>query len=706
MKRQSDVGSGVHERPPSFVMESTPPPSPESGYSRKPLEATVDRGLAAKLFALEAEYYQDITFLPAGSEGKSRIIVGALDSLSIGSGTAIPNDESDQVSVFTETLIVSQFKANSVVIACNTLSGVVNGNQRSSISVAHEPKPDFDVVKIDGDGGPGARGDVAGDILLFVESIDETKPDAFPVLDARGGRGQNGQQSQNGAGGAPGYGGNGGNVTVVYGSPVKRAIGVIQNALNSLDGPNARLILSALKAVPDQEMKLPSEKTLGELLSEKDPFVQALQELFILPPKEGTDTNSPDFHHKLDLITNTLGACIDALKTHIQIIERDLIYPRILNKAGETGNYGSGPKGASTANPNGQEPSDGNIVVKAIADLSELPWVSDDGIDCRTKVSDMQAAMLIQKAKLAYFYGDVSEGQAARETAEGAKILLDRLVSRLSFVGKITAPDAKADPAGAFARLQSVYNEATAYQTQFDHGLDYYGHAYGEVPLLTLEWYQSLVDGLSQNFAAIEKKYAEYFTYLIQNKAEMAQLKAAGDKLRVVNDQLEQDQQILREFAGRTAYDISCISDLLEVKRTALDTSITHFQGDINSYFNCDFKALLSGLSTIAFAPESAAMWATQAGSWLYNGFTTIPDDSGEAINKDYVVQKVASVKATIDGITEGFKQLNSGLFEEDDPGANKLIAAQAELNKFLNDFAKRFKDDVKDIRDAFDAYV
>lgn len=707
MKRHGSVDSEIPERSASLVEASAPPPPPESGYSRKPLEATVDRGLAAKLFALEAEYYQDITFPAKGAEGSSRMIVDVLDSLSIGSGTSIPSDDTNnKVGVFTETLVLSRFKAKSVMIACNTLSGVVSDNKQSSISVSPAPKSDFDTENSAGDGSPGEGGDDAGDIFLYIESIDETNPDAFPLLDARGGRGQNGQQSQHGTGGAPGYGGEGGNVTVVYGSPLKRAVAVIQDALNSLDAPNALLILSALKAIPDQEMKLPSGKTLCELVSDKDPFVSAMQDLFISPPKEGIDPNSPFFKQKLALITDTLSTCIDTFKTRIQVIETDLIYPKILNKAGDTGNYGSGPKGASTQGPNGNKPTDGKIVVMAVTDLSELPWASDDGIDCRTIVSDMQSAMLLQKAKLAYFYGDVSEGSTARETAQAAKILLDRLISRLSFVGKISAPDSDEDPAGVFSRLQSVFNEATAYQTQFDHGLDYYGHTYGEVPLLTLERYQTIVDGLSQNFAEIEKEYSEYFTYLTQNKAEISQLKKAGDKLGAVNDRLEKDQQVLREAAGRTAYDISCMTDLLDVKRAALDTAITRFQGDINTYFNCDFKALLSGLSTIAFAPESAAMWATQAGSWLYNGFTTIPDDSGEAINRDYVVHKVATIQATVDGISEGFKQLNSGLFEEDDPGANKLLAAQADLDKFLNDFATRFKDKAKDIHDAFDTYV
>jgi len=151
---------------------------------------------------------------------------------------------------------------------------------------------------------------------------------------------------------------------------------------------------------------------------------------------------------------------------------------------------------------------------------------------------------------------------------------------------------------------------------------------------------------------------------------------------------------------------VSSVTTTLAFKRDTLDTALARFTLDLNTYFNCDIKALISGLSTIAFAPESGAMWATQAAGWLYNGFTTIPDDSGEAINKDLIVQKVAAVKADVDSITEGVKQLNSGLFEADDPGANKLIAAEAELNKFLNDFQSRFKDDAQSIKKAFNDYV
>lgn len=351
-----------------------PSVKPEEGASRKPLEATVDRGTAAKLFAQEAEYYQDITFPAAHSQESFRMIVDVLDTLSIGSGTTISVNEVERVRVFTETLVVSQFNAKSVLIACHTLSGIKVSNKQSCISVSPAPKSDFDTPQMNGPGIAGTPGDDAGNIVLFVESINEINPDAFPLLDARGGCGQNGQNSQNDFGGAPGHGGNGGNVTVVYGSPFKWAIRVIQDALNSLDGPNARLILSALKALPNQDIKLSSGKTLGEQISDEDPFVQAIQELFLSTSQDKVDTRYPDFNQKLRLITNTLAECIDTLKIHIQSIERDVIYPKILNKAGDTGNYGSGPKGVSSENPNGPKPKDGNICVKAIADLSELPW--------------------------------------------------------------------------------------------------------------------------------------------------------------------------------------------------------------------------------------------------------------------------------------------------------------------------------------------
>jgi hypothetical protein len=668
-----------------------------------PLDAKVERGVAVKLFAQEAEYYQDITFPATNTETGFRMIVDVLDPLSIGAGTMIPGNESQRVKLFTENLVLaSRFAAKSVQISCHTLVC----NRQSTLGVSPAPKSDFDAAQQFGPGAPGARGDDAGDILLLVESIDETNPDTFPLLNARGGRGQNGQHSQTDVGGAPGCGGNGGNVTVVYGSPNKRAVVAIRQALNNLDGPNARLILSALQAVPDQDMMLPSGKTLAAQISDTDPLVQAMNELFLSSAQDRAAIDATEITRKLRLITNTLSAVLDTLQTRVQQIETEIIYPRILNKAGDTGSYGSGPKGSSAQQPAGLEPKHGRILVKAVADLSELDWVADDGIDCRTLVSDMQSAMLLQKARMAYFYGDVSEGSTAKDTAALAKTLLDRLISRLSFVDKMKLPALAGDPTGIFPRLQSVLRGATDYQKQFDLGLDYYGHAYGQIPLLTLERYQSQVHESSTYFTTIETQYAEYFSYLIQNKSEASQLKAAGSNLTAAKKQLEQDQQVLRETAGRMAFDISSLTDSVTFKRATLDTALERFSGDLKNYFNCDIKALLSGLSTIAFAPDSAAMWATQASSWLYNGFTTIPDDSGEAINKDLVVQKVATVQANVAAITEGFKQINSGLFEADDPGANKLIAAQKDLSKFIDDFQTRFKDDTQNIKAAFNDYV
>ena len=434
--------------------------------------------------------------------------------------------------------------------------------------------------------------------------------------------------------------------------------------------------------------------------------MNAIDALLLNSDSDITTPNSHDEMAKILIVTNTLSDCITTFQTHIKSIESSIIYPNILNGAGDTANYGTGPKGHSSGAPNGSKPTDGKIIVHAVSSLLELPWKSDTEIDCYSLISDMQSAMLLQKAKMAYFYGDVSEGGPAKQTAAAAKIFLDRLVDRLAFVEQAKIADDNATEASALNRLRSVNNEARAYQNQFSLALDYYGHPYGQVPLLSLERYQSMVDSLIKSFSIIEANYAEYFTYLIENKAEMSQLKTASSYLQALNDQLGSDQQVLRESAGRIAYDISCMSDLLEFKRQALDKAIKALNQDINSYFNFDFKALLSGLSVVAFAPKSAAMWATQAGSWLYNGATTIPNNSGEAINKDYVVQQVLSVQASVDGLSEGFKQVNGGLFEVDDPGANKLIAAEADLKKLIDNFQTQFKDDVKSIEDAFNDYV
>lgn len=675
----------------------------EPGIARKPLDAKVDRGIAVKLFAQEAEYYQDLTFDPTKVAPGFRMIVDVLDALSIGAGTTIPGNAADRVKLFTEFLVLAgSFMAKEVQISCHALTC----SCKSAISVSPAPKPDFDAIQLSGPGAAGSCGDNAEKILLFVESIDEVSPESFPLLDARGGRGQNGQHSQSDTGGEPGYGGNGGDVTVVYVSPYKRARATIQTALNNLDGPNARLILSVLQAIPDQRILLPSGKRLSEQISATDPFVQAINDLFLAPAESRASVSPAASKTKLQLITNTLAAILRTLETHMQGLERQIIYPKILNKAGSAGTYGTGPKGASSCPPNGAQPADGRIVVKAIADLSELSWASDDGVDCRTLVSDMQSAMLLQKARMAYFYGDVSEGKTASDNAITAKTLLDRLTARLAFIDPLADSGHVDDPSGSYSRLLAVQQSACDYQKQFDLGLDYYGHAYGQVPLLTLERYQSLVNEVTPYFAEIETQYAEYFTYLIANKAEVSQLKAASNNLQATQGRLEQDQQVLRETAGRIAFDVSGLSASLSFKRQALDNALAQFTKDLKGYFNCDIKALLSGLSTIAFAPESAGMWATQAASWLYNGFTTIPGDSGEAISKDLIVQKVGVVQASVDAISEGFRQLNGGLFEADDPGANKLIATQADLNKFLADFQNSFKEDAQNIKTAFNDYV
>ena len=110
--------------------ESSPP---SSAISRKPKDASVDPGIAAKLFAQEAEYYQDIHYTDSSNKQKTRILVDVMDALAIGTGSTVLGDDFEQIKIFTESLVLLDFSANAaknLLISCNAITSSNVGNSR------------------------------------------------------------------------------------------------------------------------------------------------------------------------------------------------------------------------------------------------------------------------------------------------------------------------------------------------------------------------------------------------------------------------------------------------------------------------------------------------------------------------------------------------------------------------------------------------
>ena len=76
-----------------------------------------------------------------------------------------------------------------------------------------------------------------------------------------------------------------------------------------------------------------------------------------------------------------------------------------------------------------------------------------------------------------------------------------------------------------------------------------------------------------------------------------------------------------------------------------------------------------------------------EGGSVFYNAFTTIKEDSGATVNKDYVLSEIKQASTDIAGISQGYTMRRDQTIKADDPGGLKLLATEDEITQLYTKF-------------------
>jgi hypothetical protein len=186
----------------------------------------------------------------------------------------------------------------------------------------------------------------------------------------------------------------------------------------------------------------------------------------------------------------------------------------------------------------------------------------------------------------------------------------------------------------------------------------------------------------------------------------MSSIQAARTQQASVQQNAQVQLPLLEALALKTASIIDGYQVTLPPLKAALDKAMDDLQTEIKDTFHFDFSMLVSAMSSLALAPDSEVMMASTAASFLYNGSTQVINDQGVPVQTKYLVGQVKSVKATVDGLTEGYSQLDDGTLAADDPAAGKLLAEEDQINQLMAQFDGQFTDALAELKTAFDAYV
>ncbi|QDG52928.1 hypothetical protein FIV42_19930 [Persicimonas caeni] len=607
--------------------------------------------------------------------GGRKIVLSALDAaVSLGEGTDLGGDftDLDELVVFSEAVTVSgEVDANALAIATHTIDTLPGSKPCLSTAGtpgAHQPHP---AMTGDGDrGGPGGPG---GDIAVYLEMLSDSALHLF--YDAAGGDGGAGQDAKKGTGGPGGPGGNGGTVHVGFSHPYAKALATLREcAAAKHASQRARLAKQLLAQLDGDEQFADETAKLAKLVD------------------DGHGRDADALRGVLQALGYGLLGALAALRS--ELVER-------MDVSG--GGYGVGGSGSKSDGDNGSRGEPG----KRSADALVLAEAGDRPTDFVFAHPD-QCDMLLAKAEMAYFTG-------TDEHLQSAIIWARRVFERTSFAKDLDDDSAlralyadKQASLGIHAgieQLAQINDRAGQMLNQMKVGKDYFDHAATWAPLTSLDFLRSILDQQLSNLETIEASYTAYFDALAEQKATFKQLRAMRAKAHHAISAARNKLEMLEGMADDTARAIELYEPQIEAKKDALEEELAKAKDDITSRFSFNFNDLVNGLTMVAFAPQKF-MIALQVTDLLYKGAFTVPNDKGVDVNKSYLIKHVASCKADVDSLIEGYEQQKDGSVKIDDPGAAKLVVAKKQLDKFLGEFSERLGDQLEAVDKAFDAYI
>jgi len=336
-----------------------------------------------------------------------------------------------------------------------------------------------------------------------------------------------------------------------------------------------------------------------------------------------------------------------------------------------------------------------------------------------------QCSMLLQKAQLLYREGDPVVN---KKDLDQAIVLFTRLRNLLQVFHDLKLSDnlqdnpplaklyaeheASIGAVDSIATFKNIYNTANDLLGQIKKGSDYYGNSYNYVPLASKEFYQKILDEQIENFRYIETDYFQFIDAERKEEDRLNNLRNAISHLNYVSTNANNDIDSLKARALSTEVEIKNLESQFQAKRDLVNKRLEEFKEKLESSFNLDIKSLLSSLTTLAFLKESPAIGFLNAGADIgyniYEGATTVKNDEGITVQKDYLINKVEVFQGDISSknLDEQSKKLDDGSIKLDDPGANKLIVEEKEINKFLSDFYVKFPAPTKMLKNAFQDYT
>lgn len=283
--------------------------------------------------------------------------------------------------------------------------------------------------------------------------------------------------------------------------------------------------------------------------------------------------------------------------------------------------------------------------------------------------------------------------------------------------------DLKLEDGTIDAAMPSLYRVASSMYGNLWSGKSIFGHIPSDVVLGTPEKYEDALQKMTDNLKSVEKynQLTTRFEQFAQSwSANWSQVKDATDGVMGV---MEQQKTEITKPGGLLSVAMATIKERETARGTMfekLKTKSNEFADEVNKNIKLkpeDFFGMLNQLSftnrefhnqagkfLAGGAAAAGAMLVSQAGEMATKAMDNVITDTGEAMNKKYLIRSVKTLTAKLPNITD-LKQARDGVIAQDPNSEARLLATEEQLNSILENFYEQ-SEKARDLSSMLDAYV
>lgn len=255
-------------------------------------------------------------------------------------------------------------------------------------------------------------------------------------------------------------------------------------------------------------------------------------------------------------------------------------------------------------------------------------------------------------------------------------------------------------------RLEAVWLQTVRFQEYLLQGLDYMGRKQDYVPLLSFQSYKNNLTDMEAHMHSIKELKCRYLEQEEKRERQRERYQSMDREYRDIREGLDEDIRILADRLKKTQNDILLYNRKMQQKKPELTLQMKRFEKAVKEHSGFELSKIISSMTFVAFAPESPVMWGAAGMEILVDADKTIEDNSGVSINRNYLTGRMEKLSLTLENLQEICGQQEDGELFLADPGGQKLLAVQEEIESIVRQVDLKLEEESEELRKSVEDFV